>query len=426
MPATDMTTKLDELITKMGSVEEALGSFDTPEVHVNRDGRTVAYWGGEEETAVLPALGPGKSLRTMPTKLPKGYKRDKDWGSLGAFLRDGYLAKRDNRAEAWSTKHTAHLEPITKAIQGMSTQVAMDGGALVLPEFNTQIMERVYNNALWQMTDQYSVSGNSLTFTANAETSRANGSRHGGLRGYWTAEGAAGTATKPTMRQFSLKLRKLMIVTYLTEELIQDAGMALEQYISRAVGDEFNFMLGDAVFNGTGAGQPLGIMNAGSLLSITKETGQAAATIVAENIDKMWARRLVAGNYAWFHNQDCGPQLDNLSQSIGTAGVALYRPTNGIAGVAPQMLKTAPRIETEFNATVGTTGDIVLADLGQYVTISKGGIAQAVSVHVEFLTDQTALRFTMRVDGQPWEASPITPYKGSNTQSSFITPETRS
>lgn len=427
MPAApSVSEQLDALSKQMGSMEEAVREMNDPQIHLASDGKSYSMWGPDEDVAISPAISRDNCLQTMPNRLPKGYKRDSEWGTLGAFVKSGFLARRDNRMGEWATRHAKHLEPITKAIQGMSTQVAMDGGVLVLPEFNTQIMERVYQNQLWQMTDQYTVGGNNMTFTANAETSRASGSRHGGLRGYWTAEGAAGTATKPTLRQFSLKLRKLMIVTYLTEELIQDAGMALEQYISRIVGEEFNFMRGDAIFNGTGAGQPLGIANSGALLTITKETGQPAATIVPGNIDKMWARRFVNGNYAWFHNPDCGPQLDNLSQPIGTAGIALYRPTNGIAGVAPQMLKTAPRVETEFNATVGTTLDIVLADLSQYVTISKGGIAQAVSVHVEFLTDQTALRFTMRVDGQPWEASPITPYKGSNTQSAFLCVETRS
>jgi len=59
--------------------------------------------------------------------------------------------------------------------------------------------------------------------------------------------------------------------------------------------------------------------------------------------------------------------------------------------------------------------------LGQVLSISKGGVAQAVSMHVEFLTDQLALRFTMRMNACPWENSPITPFKGSNTQSSFVT-----
>jgi hypothetical protein len=37
----------------------------------------------------------------------------------------------------------------------------------------------------------------------------------------------------------------------------------------------------------------------------------------------------------------------------------------------------------------------------------------------------TAYKFTVRVDARPMDATPITPYKGSNTQSAFVVLETR-
>jgi hypothetical protein len=44
------------------------------------------------------------------------------------------------------------------------------------------------------------------------------------------------------------------------------------------------------------------------------------------------------------------------------------------------------------------------------------------SIHVKFDYDESVFRFVMRVDGQPWRASALTPYKGgsSNTLSHFI------
>lgn len=82
-------------------------------------------------------------------------------------------------------------------------------------------------------------------------------------------------------------------------------------------------------------------------------------------------------------------------------------------------------METEFNSTVGTVGDILLADLSQVLSITKGGVSQMASTHVEFLSDQTALKFTMRLDARPWDDTPLTPYKGSATQSAFVCLETR-
>ena len=47
------------------------------------------------------------------------------------------------------------------------------------------------------------------------------------------------------------------------------------------------------------------------------------------------------------------------------------------------------------------------------------------SIHVKFDTDESTFRFVMRIDGQPERASALTPYKGSNTTSHFVTLQTR-
>jgi HK97 family phage major capsid protein len=81
-----------------------------------------------------------------------------------------------------------------------------------------------------------------------------------------------------------------------------------------------------------------------------------------------------------------------------------------------------PVVETEFNAALGTAGDILLADMSEYLMWEKNAVEAASSIHVQFLTDQTAFRYIYRVDGQTALASAITPANGSsNTQSPFVT-----
>lgn len=437
--------------TKMGaSLGEAVAELNKAarsKAHAGADGRTVGFYEGGESIAVNEAgeyddggqWTPRGLTKKARAKLAKGYKNEA-FPTFGSWLKELAEAKQrgGSAADEFEKKHGSAFKgmspkqlggnsdvAITKAVQGMSIQEGQSAGYMVLPEFNNNIIERIYQNNIWSQTDQYTVNNN-MVFLANAETSRATGSRYGGLQGYWVDEASNLTKSKPKFRRIELTLKKLAVLVYLTDELLADGGAALEAYVTRLAAREFNFMLGDAVFNGSGVQQPLGIINSPALLSISKETGQQAGTIVTENLDKMWARRFVAGNYSWYHNQDCGPQLDRLTQDIGTAGISLNRPNNSIASVMNQTIKSAPRIETEFNQTVGTTGDINLADFGQYLTISKGGINQAYSTHVEFLTDQVALKLTMRVNGRPWETTPTTPYKGSNTQASFLSLATRS
>ncbi|MSR60301.1 MAG: phage major capsid protein [Planctomycetaceae bacterium] len=400
-------------------------------VKTDVEGRVTGYFEDTDEKVTLQFGDDKQAQRRQSYTEQKAQNRRllkssgyKPWGefkSLTEFIRDGLNGHQTFPFQDRARKHFA-------AVQGMSEGVGSDGGYTVMPEFASGIIDRVYGNDLWGRTDNYSLSGNNMTFLANAETSRANGSRHGGMRGYWLSEGGAITSSKPTLREVTLKLCKLGVIVYLTQELIDDGGYALQQYVSRKAAEEFSFMIGDSLLNGTGVGQPLGILASPSLISVAKESGQLAATLAVENITKMFAR-FYAPNLSgalWLRNQDVFPQLGTMSLGIGAAGVTVYMPPGGVSGAPYDTLMGRQTMTTEFNPTLGTQGDLILADLGQILSISKGGVAQAMSMHVQFLTDQLALRFVLRLNAGPWESSPITPYKGTaNTQSSFVTLDAR-
>lgn len=447
-PATKTPNEqIEEMSAELITLREKCKVLDNPDFSKMRKdelGRVTGYFEGTDESVDLrisPTEGRlNKSYRQQGrdnTRLLKslGYQPHNRFKSFDQFIRFG-IENRNNPSkietavaeQAKVLLDYEKLQPGYKAIQGMSTTVGADGGFTILPEFAPGIIDRVYANNLFSKTDNYNVSGNNMTFLANAETSRATGSRHGGLQGYWLAEGGSITASKPTTREVTLRLHKLGVVVYLTDELLSDSGMALTQYITRKASEEFNFMIGDALINGDGIAKPMGIQNCPSLISISKETSQPGATIQIENIEKMYSRFYAPnlGNAEFYVNQDVGPQLDLMTLGIGAAGVPVYMPPGG-ASVAPYgTIKGRPKTPIEFCATLGTAGDIILADMGQILSISKGGIAQAVSMHIEFLTDQLALRFIMRMNAGPWENAAITPYKGTNTQSSFINLATRS
>lgn len=408
---------------------------DTPNVgrkigqHYDASNRLTGFFEDTDETIRLQ-FGEGadaqrrrgyRELRKQNNQFlrTQGYTPWGGFSSCADFIRSGF-----EDTGSFQRKYKDHF----LAVQGMSEGVGADGGYLVMPEFANGIIDRVYSNDLWGKTDNYTVSGNNMTFCANSETSRAAGSRTGGMRGYWLSEGGTLTSSKPTLREITLKLAKLGVVVYLTQELIDDGGSALQTYVARKAAEEFNFMIGDSLINGTGAGQPLGVLNAPSLVSVAKESGQLPTTLETENIVKMFSRFYAPNrpNLVWYHNQDIEPELFTMTLGVGTGGVVTYLPPGGVSGSMYSSLMGKPMQPTEFNPTLGTTGDIIAADLGQMLSISKGGVAQAVSMHVQFLSDQLALRFILRVNATPWETSAITPFKGgSNSQSSFIALDTR-
>ena len=312
-----------------------------------------------------------------------------------------------------------------RAATGLGEAVPSDGGFLLEEQYVAGIMRRVYDSPIVSRCRSVTVgpNANSITLKQIDESSRADGSRLGGVRGYWRAEAATVTASRPSFAQQKIELDSLMVISYATDEMLEDVSV-LNSMLPDMMAEEIEFKLGNAVIHGTGAGQPLGIANSGALVSVAKETGQAADTIVPDNIAKMWSRMWARsrGNAVWLINQDCEPQLHTMTLDAGTAGFPVYLPPGGFSSSPYGMLYGRPVVPVEFASTLGDTGDIQLVDLSEYLLARKGGVEQAVSMHLQFLYAEQVFRAKLRVGGQPLWSSALTPFKGSasTTQSPFV------
>jgi HK97 family phage major capsid protein len=159
-----------------------------------------------------------------------------------------------------------------KAILGASEGVPSDGGFLVQQDFAAEIFRIAHDTgAILQRTRRIPIGPNANGIKINAvdETSRATGSRWGGVQAYWAAEGDSATATKPKFRRINWELKSLEVLMYITDEQLEDAGMTAE-IARQSAAEELSFMVNDAVLNGDGVGKPLGILNSNPLISATR------------------------------------------------------------------------------------------------------------------------------------------------------------
>lgn len=348
---------------------------------------------------------------------------DKPWTSLGEQLAAVAQASRPG-----SRPDPRLLE--TLAPSGASEQVPANGGFLVQTDFQTELLKKAHDAsqiASRCRTIPLSKNSNRVKFNCVDETSRATGSRWGGVRVYRANEAATVTAAKPKFDFIEIALEKLMGLFYATDELMEDAD-ALEAVATQGFVEEFAFKLDDEIIRGSGAGECLGILNAPALVSVAKEAGQAAATVLWTNIRKMRQRMFPRSraNAVWLTNSDVEPALETMAfDDAATSKVPVYLPANGITGSPFATLYGRPVIPVEQCETLGTKGDILFCDFSQYLLASKGGLKAAQSLHVLFLSDEATFRWTWRVNGQPAWKSALTPYKGTNTQSPFISLDTR-
>jgi HK97 family phage major capsid protein len=316
---------------------------------------------------------------------------------------------------------------IGAAAQGLNQTVGADGGFDVPPEFNTTIWDGLNEQPdnLLAETDQYVLQNTeSLTLNANAETSRANGSRYGGILGTWlAAEADQIPLSNPQIRQIKIEPNEFAVLVPITDKLLRN-GTAMEQYLTRASIDEINFSTSDAVFNGSGAGQPLGLVGHAGTVEV------ATTTTLAEGITYADIRNIYSRCHArarrgakWYINQDLEPALMGMKDDNGNA---VYLPAGNLSGAPFATLLGKPVVEVEYCQTSGTAGDIIFANLDYYATALRSyGVQSAVSMHLRFDFAETMFRFIFEVDGRPWLDAPLTPKNGVNTLSPFVQLATR-
>jgi HK97 family phage major capsid protein len=373
---------------------------------------------------------------TEPVSGGKDLAEDKPWESTGTFLRavadassphghvDPRLLQGMTSIEARNAKNGQF-----RAASGANEGVNADGGFLVKTDQASGLLQREHvTGQLAAQTSHLPIStnANSITVPTVDETSRTTGNRYGGIRVYTANEAATVTATKARFGELRFDLNKYMGITYITEELMQDAG-ALEAWVMDKFPEEIRYRIDEDIIRGNGAGQLLGILNSGSLVSQAAENNQPAATVVTENIVNMYSRMDPRGlaNAKWYINSELFPQIYTLTLAVGTGGSSMFVEAGKLPDTPNGSLLGKPIEIIEQCSALGTVGDIIFADMSQYMRADKGGIKQATSMHVRFLYDEMAYRFTYRVDGKPMFDSALTPAYGSATQSPFVALATR-
>ena len=375
-----------------------------------------------EEAAAKPVVIARPARRNENLNVPEYARaRDHKWGhrSFGEFAQQVQLASMPGGQV--DPRLSARLAPTIYGNEGAGSE----GGFAVPPDFRAEIMEKITGEeTLLGMTDRLTTSSNSITVPVDETTPWDTSS---GVLTYWGGEGSQMTQSKPNLQQRTVQLHKLYALVPVTEELLADAP-AMDRYLRRKAPTKIDFELTRAIVQGTGTGQPLGVLNAGSTVSVAKETSQTADTVVLANITKMFSRMYAPyrnqANTVWIANQDVEPQFLAM---VDAGSNAVYLGGAGwnyahVSGTPTNMLLGKRVIFSQACETLGDKGDIFFAALGEYMSATKAeGIRVETSLHLWFDYDMMAFRFIFRVAGMPWLSAAISARDGSNTYGAFVT-----
>ena len=372
---------------------------------------------------------------TMPgpinqSSFRSGTRRDGDFAMIGPNGKKDYQAMFGSGGFEWPDKESNFFSAVFSGRHhpgliknAMGETVPSDGGFLVPSEQAANIHAVSLENEIVQPRC-YVQPMTSTEIKIPAMSIGNHGTAlFGGFTASYTAEAGTISEADPKARAMLLQAKKLTGLIRFSSELNADTPGGMSQ-IETLCGKGLGWYRDKAFLKGTGAGEPLGILNAGCTVEVDKETGQAADTIVYENLTKMMAR-MFAGSFSnsvWVAHQSCIPQLLTLSLAVGTGGAAIpvMTESNGLFSIL-----TRPVIFTEKTEPLGDKGDIMLADFSQYVVGLRSGMTFDTSVHVHFTTDELLSRIIERHDGQPLWDEPLTLEDGTTTVSPFVVLEAR-
>lgn len=303
------------------------------------------------------------------------------------------------------------------SVSGQGYGVLSDGGAAVPPSFAFDMYDKSLESEVVRPRARFVPMDSSEHSIASFDDSdHSSGELFGGLQGQWLGEGDPIDYEVAKLRRIKLTARKLGFLTAASNELLTDAPGFEGQFTTRmtaALGWNLDRTF---LISGTGAGQPRSVLNDPALITVSKETGQSADTILWPNIVKMYARLHpeCLRNAVWVCNPKCLTELLQMNLLGGSLGVS-FQPALEGSGTAGYSLLGRPVILSEKMNTLGDLGDIMLVDFSQYITgILRDGMRLDRSQHVKFTTDETVWRLIVRADGQGTWKQAFTPKNGDS------------
>lgn len=370
----------------------------------------------EKLTKRLPLAGAEYNPQAPGATLDGQFKR------FGEYLEVMSQHRNSNGA-------TLSMEPRLKVV---NEAAGADGGFLVPEEYRaTLMMLALQQGYIRPVATVLPMPRGNLKFPIVRDVSHVT-SVFGGVVAHWEAEGGniAAGVTQPTFAQVGLLAKKLTGYTVAGNELLNDSAIALEALLMALFPEAIRFYEEEAFLNGSGAGEPQGIINSPATIAVSKEVGQPSATVKYENLVNMYSRMLPGSvqRAFWLYNPAVFPQLAQMSLAVGTGGSGVWItnvPGRTADGAPPTTILGRPAYPSEHCAALGTAGDIILIDPTYYVIGDTQELSIASSMHVNFANDQIVWRFIERIDGRPWLDSPLTPKYGTNTLSAFVTIENR-
>lgn len=320
---------------------------------------------------------------------------------------------RDLAAQAHDAKAQERLNDHKAMTEGTNSA----GGYLVQTVINPDLIAlRVADTAVRLLTPSLAVNTNQMTFVQQT----------GGLTAGWTAELATKPSADMTFAEFNVGIYTIAGLSYVSNQLLQDAGnqgfgpaVGIDTLITQELQRRVKIVEEIAVINGSGVGQPLGLLQTTGLNTAINPGSNAYSAIPNAIVDAITSvqqnffgnpNAIVMHPRTWGGLMKLQETASPTTYIIGPPGGYGRRPSDPLPGNAipgteagtlngyPVFLSAnIPITLSGGSGTGGTESAILVGDFSQALFLDRQGFTVDVSQHVGFTTNQTVFRGESRV-----------------------------
>lgn len=379
-------------------------------------------------------LNPGELVRAM-------YWAEAPWDDQK--ITDGMRDYARARLSAWQkAKQAERSEWIDRSMDHVSDDnphgVARDGaesgsggaptyGYLVKPDFAADVFRVESETDVFRNLRQIPI-GNAveLRYPALDQYSTSTPTRtsntFGGVTLYRKPEDGARTSSDARISEIVFKVTDLTGMTKVSRDLLADSSIDLNAYLQDLFREAFGWRRDYDFLQGTGDGEPLGLLADTNAAVIRgggvsgNATRAVTATITQEDLEwmisKIWPPARL-GMY-WILNAQAAVKLQVVKNAAGTA---VFQPNSMVSqammpsiyqgGTWDGMLSGYPVKLTEKAPPLNTTGDLTLFSPRYFGECQRAGLEVGLTEHRYWEYDQVGLRLKMRNDGRPMMKSYI-------------------
>jgi HK97 family phage major capsid protein len=336
------------------------------------------------------------------------------YSSIGEFAKDVAAAAPGRPGRSGPGERLRQLQ------NSFGTDVPSDGGFLLPEEWRSDMVLASLEHSVIRPKAIVLPSAAPVLHIPFADDTTHATTVLGGITGGWGDEGALTAESSAKFGDLALGSEKLSGYSTAPNELVADSG-AHGVFIRETWPMGIGWFEDQGFLNGSGAGEPLGIVSAPCKIDVTRGT---ASTVKQADVLAMLTRLLPQSfrRCEWAASPDVLTQLLGDFVNFGSATTGVAAPTSWLQSdpVAGWTLLGRPLNITEHVPALGTAGDLVLYDPTMFVIMDHLVMALAASAHASFSSDKTQFRIVSRLGGRMWPQSAVTPRNASATVSPVV------